>query len=357
MRTFQAIIAIISATLFSTLGFAAGPISPVKVGNWQGGSYTNDSTGLFSHCAISASYKSGIIFSVAISKDGSWRFGFINNVWRLTVGQTMPVDLTFDGRGPYHVYAKAIQANFVVAEMPSTSETVRLFRNAGQMNAFTSGQLFSFALTDTSVVIPALIQCVRNNGISTAAAQPLTTAPVVASPAVGPPPSRDAANTSAPTPDLHDEATELATNFVLNAKLDSPKILSRHDTPVEYAPYGADWRASGALGSVRIIVGGPDTKGIDVAAGVVAADARECKGKFASARSSEMVDSEVMFRGFSSCEDSGGSRTVEYFIVPRKKGGFALFSIVGTPTVDNPTTATPPDKLPIFQRAALIAAN
>ena len=350
MRTFRAIIAVIAATLCSTLGHAAGPISPVKVGNWQGGSYTDDSTGLFSHCAVSASYKSGIIFSVAISKDGSWRFGFINNVWHQTVGQNMPVDLTFDGRGPYHVYARAIQPNFVVVEMPSTSETVRLFRNAVQMNAFTSGQLFSFALTDTSVMIPALIQCVRNNGVSTASAPP----PVVASP--GPPP-HDATNTSAPASDLHDEAIELATNFVLNAKLDSPKILSRHDTPVEYAPYGADWRATGALGSVRIIVGGPDTKGIDVAAEVVAADARECKGKFASARSSEMVDSEVMFRGFSSCEDSGGSRTVEYFIVPRKKGGFALFSILGTPTVDNPTTATTADKLPIFQRAALTAAN
>jgi hypothetical protein len=73
MRTLQAIITVISAAFFSTLGYAAGPISPVKVGNWQGGSYTNDSTGLFSLCAVSTSYKSGIIIlSVAISNDGSF---------------------------------------------------------------------------------------------------------------------------------------------------------------------------------------------------------------------------------------------------------------------------------------------
>ena len=140
-----------ASALLNNYAHAAGPVSPVNVGNWHGGSYTNDSTGLFSHCAVSASYKSGIIFSVAVSKDGSWRFGFINNAWHLTIGQTIPVDLTFNGRGPYHVYARALQPNFVVVEMPSTSETVRLFRNAVQMNAFTSGQLFSFALTDTSV--------------------------------------------------------------------------------------------------------------------------------------------------------------------------------------------------------------
>ncbi len=70
-----------------------------------------------------------------------------------------------------------------------------------------------------------------------------------------------------------------------------------------------------------------------------------------------MVDSEVVFRGFSSCEDSGGSRTVEYFIVPRKKGGFVLFSIVGASSGDNPSAAIAPDKLPVFQKAALTAAN
>jgi hypothetical protein len=153
------------------------------------------------------------------------------------------------------------------------------------------------------------------------------------------------------------KAMELATNFILGAKLDNPKVVNRRDTPVEYASFGADWTATGALGSVRIIVGAPDTKGIDVAAEVVGADARACKGKFASARSSDMVDSEVVFRGFSSCEDSAGSRTVEYFIVPRKKGGFVLFSIVGDSSVDNPSAAVPPDKLPIFQRAALTAVN
>jgi hypothetical protein len=37
---------------------------------------------------------------------------------------------------------------------------------------------------------------------------------------------------------------------------------------------------------------------------------------------SELVDSEVIFRGFASCEDSDGAHVAQYFIVPREKGGF-----------------------------------
>jgi hypothetical protein len=45
---------------------------------------------------------------------------------------------------------------------------------------------------------------------------------------------------------------------------------------------------------------------------------QDCKGKFASGRTSELVDSDVVFRG-SSCGDSDGSRFSQYFIVSRTK--------------------------------------
>lgn len=76
-------------------------------------------------------------------------------------------------------------------------------------------------------------------------------------------------------------------------------VVSKHETTAEYASFGADWKANHAAGSVRIISEQPDTKAIDITAAVIGADAKECKGKFASARSSDMMDSEVIFRGFS----------------------------------------------------------
>jgi hypothetical protein len=74
---------------------------------------------------------------------------------------------------------------------------------------------------------------------------------------------------------------------------------------VEIASNGAAWRSDEAAGFVRIV---PPQNNVT--------DAKDCKGKFASGRMSEPVDSEVVFRGFASCEDSDGMRVAEYFIVP-----------------------------------------
>ena len=55
--------------------------------------------------------------------------------------------------------------------MPATSDLVRRFRAATQMSAFANGQIFQFTLTNTSQVLPALVECVKvNTGMATARA-------------------------------------------------------------------------------------------------------------------------------------------------------------------------------------------
>ena len=159
------------------------------------------------------------------------------------------------------------------------------------------------------------------------------------------------------SPDLQIEAIEIASNFILKSALRSPKVLSRTETPVELIAAGAAWRSDEATGFVRIIPPKSDSTGLDVAAGVVANDAKDCKGKFASGRMSELVDTDVVFRGFASCEDSGGARFAEYFIVPRKKGGFVMFSVVVNAPVEQAREITRDERLTDFRKAAWTAAN
>jgi hypothetical protein len=90
---------------------------------------------------------------------------------------------------------------------------------------------------------------------------------------------------------------------------------------------------------------------------VAAADSRQCKGKFASGRVSELVDSDVVFRGFATCEDSGGSRIAQYFIVPRKKGGFVMFSVLSRMDSEPSRTITRDEKLVDFRKAAVTAVG
>jgi hypothetical protein len=156
---------------------------------------------------------------------------------------------------------------------------------------------------------------------------------------------------------LQIEAIELASNFILRTPLHNPKVISRAETPVEIASNGASWRSEEASGFVRIIAPQGNVKGLDVAAAVVAGDAKECKGKFASGRTSELVDSDVVFRGFASCEDSDGSRMAQYFIVPRQKGGFVMFSVLSNMKTEPARELTKEERLIDFRNAALIATH
>ncbi|MGI8724738.1 MAG: hypothetical protein ACR2J1_05180 [Methyloceanibacter sp.] len=264
--------------------------------------------------------------------------------------------MTFDNRGSIRVFGTAVRlpgqpvVNLVTVSMPDNSKLINSFRRAYVMNALAKGRLYEFNLTTTSQLIPALASCVSSN-VNTAAVQPINEPePNVSSLKPGESP------TSELSPELQIEAIQLATNFMLKSRLPNPRVLARGETPVEFASFGAAWTSDEAVGAVKIIPADPSIKGIDVASAVAGADAKECKGKFASGRVSELVDSEVVFRGFSSCEDTDGSRSAQFFVVPRKQGGFIIFSIAsmqGMPSGE----ITKEENLVGFQKAALSASQ
>ena len=84
-------------------------------------------------------------------------------------------------------------------------------------------------------------------------------------------------------------------------------------------------------------------------------NSKECKGKFASGRVAELVDSDVVFRGFAACEDTDGARSAQYFVIPRKKGGFVVFSVVSDMKTDLSKNVVKDEKLVDFRKAALVA--
>ena len=92
-------------------------------------------------------------------------------------------------------------------------------------------------------------------------------------------------------------------------------------------------------------------------AAVIASDAKDCKGEFASARKSTLIDSDVVFEGMVTCKDSDGSRLSHYFIVPRAKGGFVLFSLVSNLKSELAQTVVKEEKLVDFRKAALVVGG
>jgi S1-C subfamily serine protease len=182
---------VIATVLLSAIAIssadARGPYGSVTVGNWNGGAYTNDKTGSFSHCAGGASYQSGIYFVVSVGEDFNWRLGFAHENWQLTSGQAFPLVLTFDGQPPINVYGVPLESRLVTVQMPANSALIAQFRKAKVMTAFAQRQLFQFSLIHPAQLLPSLVNCVvsvKKNGIAGAGefAVSLPAKPVVAKP-------------------------------------------------------------------------------------------------------------------------------------------------------------------------------
>jgi len=293
---------------------------------------------------------------VGINAAGGWVLGFMHPAWQLTRGDQIPIALTFDVRSPYQVFGNAFNTNTVIVPMPINSELIKSFRKATDMQANAKGQLFQFRLDGTSQLLPLLAECVKIQLKGVTAEMHLRPPPPAATPVAQKGPSSLAPNAPPPQPsssELQLEAVQLATNFILKTKLQNPTVLSRAETPAELAAVGAAWKSDEATGFVQIVPPRDGEKGIDVAARVAAGDSRACKGKFASGRVSELVDDEVVYRGFASCEDGSGSRIAQYFIVPRKRGGFVMFSVMANTTLEPSRSVTRDERIADFRRAAL----
>ena len=77
-----------------------------RVGAWEVGIYSNDSTGEFSHCTGSATYKSGITVGFSISKNLNWAIVLFKPTWKLSTGTSYDIVFTVDDMPP--IPAKAV---------------------------------------------------------------------------------------------------------------------------------------------------------------------------------------------------------------------------------------------------------
>lgn len=151
------------------------------------------------------------------------------------------------------------------------------------------------------------------------------------------------------------EEVRLATDFFTTAQLPNARLVVT-DKPAALANFTAVWRSDDAAGAVEIIPPGPDVNGIGIASNLIAVDPQMCKGDFATARSSANVDSKLVFSAVLSCTEANEQRTAQYFITPRRRGGFVVFAVVGSSAATG-TAESDQQRLDLFTRAAARAAG
>lgn len=172
------------AGVLSAFPLAAGAaeFDSFSIGAWHGGAYSNDQSGVFSHCAAAATYASKLVLVVAVGRDYGWSIGVLNPDWKLEVGDTFPFDMTIDNGSGLNVSARAIDTNYVEMVMPGDSDVVDAFRYGKLLDVKGGDFGAEFDLSGTARLVAHLAQCVGDNlGVETAAlaarAQPDGTGP------------------------------------------------------------------------------------------------------------------------------------------------------------------------------------
>jgi len=176
------------------IAHAKGPFGSVNVGSWVGGAFSNDDTGAFSHCAVTAPYANGVILVVSQNAAGIWSLAFASPSYHFNKGENAAIDVTFDGQEQARLFATAYRPDMLTAVMPLN--VVRTFQKASLMVATAGRAVLNFDLTSTGPVIAALANCVtkvKADGLDKAgdftkgAAKPAATADKQGSPPAGKP--------------------------------------------------------------------------------------------------------------------------------------------------------------------------
>jgi len=148
---------------------AAGPYGSINVGGWKGGAFTDDSTGAFSHCAATMSYASGVILVIGLNSANSWLLGFANPTFQYTKGESIPIDVTFDGQTGARIFANANSQIMMTAILPPN--VARILQRSSLMAATTGHTTYQFNLTSVGPLLPVIANCVakiRAEGINSA---------------------------------------------------------------------------------------------------------------------------------------------------------------------------------------------
>ena len=161
----------------------------------------------------------------------NWGLAFSHPNWTLARGQKFPIVLSFDGRNTFNVDGVMMSPNAVLVPMPDNSGLIKSFRAAKTMSAFAQGSLFQFSLDGTSILLPALVSCVKTVNSGGIAAAGDFTAPLIAAKTAKQAPPPTAASSLQPnipqegSAEYQLEAMQIASNFILKASLECPSIL------------------------------------------------------------------------------------------------------------------------------------
>ncbi len=141
---------------------AVTTLSTFNVGNWSAAAFTAPGSMDFDHCAGETLYRSGITLGFKVTGAFLWSMYFYNPAWKLTPGASYPLAFTLDYSAPDMATAIAIGVNAVEVALAPDMTLFKRFMEAEKLKVEAASESFVFDLTDTSQLLPDLLNCVHS---------------------------------------------------------------------------------------------------------------------------------------------------------------------------------------------------
>ena len=311
------------------------PGSRMTVAGWDISAYTYDATGKFSHCAMSAPYKSGITMYFSVSGNYTWRVGWSHASWQFNKGQEVDISVYVDDVGPYNLRAVAVGKDMALAELPPKSSVFDVMRRGYRMMVYAAGNKYGFNLDGTYAALTEILACAsRQTGVASA--------PPIASSPPAPVPSSTQPRSGVVTAEQRLEATKIVANILAQGDMTGFKLLTSHEVSELRSDYFSKsdvvWRADGVIGTLRIVPKASGVTAKDIATAVVADDLKSCKGQSVSGTTKDERNPAIV-RMFTGCQDGKEAFEYRYTVIPVDDAIFYLFATAAPSRSNKPNEA------------------
>lgn len=139
-----------------------GPqLTAFKSGVWDGGAFANPGTTTLAYCVGVAPYNNGVTVAFLLSNTFQWGIALIDPSWNLTMGSKYPIAMAVDARASGTATAAAIGTAEVLIPLAPTVALFKDFMEGEKLKIEAAGGTYTFDLTNTSEMLPALVKCVE----------------------------------------------------------------------------------------------------------------------------------------------------------------------------------------------------
>lgn len=156
-RVFFALI----ATALAPIAAQAALIEKIKVGNWEGGAYTDDNTNSFLSCVVGTTFVNGTYFNVSAFPFGGTGIGIFAPTLKLQVGAPITGNLKIDDRYFTTFEGRAISESGISISFADGDPIFEALRRGRLLTVNSNVGVVQYDLTDTARALSEVRKCVE----------------------------------------------------------------------------------------------------------------------------------------------------------------------------------------------------